>query len=395
MNPQDRIVYEALKAGDEAKLLGLVGELEEPPNFPAGDLQELAILLEGHQRYLAAARACRALAESWPEAAERPAALVRGAALLLGPIDNRQAGMSMLRAFNLSYPDHPLQAAVETLTLALHSGERIPWPAELLSACPDEPPPSAKAACQSGSPAQSHWPASSPLSVTAPSSLQPDALTQREPAQRTGLSLLQKLQAELTKALALALLICLGLLLISSMIRDNLRGVDEIHPAVLEEPVQGPPERAPFKLDRLGYDFYIEPRAEYEIAGLLVSKHDYASGAWQRFNRFVPMDLCLIWGANVGRERFRDEQTEFSQSGRFCRVSFPGGTHFNMKALSNNHMILSDEALSDVLDEMHIGDSVRIKGMLVHVEAHLQPGEESLFDGDFTYSSSLTREEWR
>ncbi len=403
---------QALAAEDAERAMGAFRLLEatgrEPELGPTPAL-ELADLLERSDRPLDAARACRLAAESDLAGPEAPAAILRGARLLLGPAANPAAGRAMAQFLIEHYPDHQLVDEARAL-LDGETAERRQAPDAGAAAAPagSAPAPGATPpapAAESAAPPPAAVPAAAAAAdaaeQAAPAAYDYAAArsAQRPPPGGRLAQAIQRVTDHLGSARYRRLVrVYRGLLVAAALAyavgwwqRDRADGVETIHPAVLAAPQQTALEdSSPIDFSRDGYRYRLTPRFGYRIAGLIVSLRDYTFMSVRQSDEVFPMDLCLIWGDNVRRGLHRDPSVAFSQHGRFC-VYRSAGARVLDQALSNNHVLLADPALETTLWQLAPGDQIRLTGKLVDVEATLI-GSGGTFDPRaFRLASSTSR----
>ncbi|AMM26081.1 hypothetical protein [Variovorax sp. PAMC 28711] len=117
-------------------------------------------------------------------------------------------------------------------------------------------------------------------------------------------------------------------------------------------------------------DYSVAPVADYEITGLVVSRHD--SDAWWDWihaasnDHLNVVDLCMVWGANAASGAY--EKMSFS-SGQFVCYhqsrDMDALAPANVRALSNNHLLTDNPAIARRLRDVVVGDQVRLTGQLV------------------------------
>lgn len=155
------------------------------------------------------------------------------------------------------------------------------------------------------------------------------------------------------------------------------------------EPRQGPTDAQPFTTAIRGYTYTITPRATYEIAGLVVSRH--RGDAW--FNMYHATDpgniedVCVVWGEVIANGSYRKVQF---WSGEFtCYFSWPGRLDppFDVEKAANNHLIPADEYVTHRIRNLRVGDQIRMTGLLV--DYAVSSGGRTLL----TRQTSLTRKD--
>lgn len=142
-----------------------------------------------------------------------------------------------------------------------------------------------------------------------------------------------------------------------------------IEKSVRRDPIQTPIRKTPFTFEYRGHSYQIEPVADYDISGLIVTHNDISSvfDAYHSKDSVDFRDICLVWGANVGSGIFR----------RFKFWSMPWSCHFHTDdrnaldsfvetQISNNHILSADENVQRIVRSMKIGDQIRLQGMLIN-----------------------------
>jgi hypothetical protein len=144
---------------------------------------------------------------------------------------------------------------------------------------------------------------------------------------------------------------------------------------VKEEPLQKPTNAPEWERDR--YTF--TPVAEFDARALILHLKRYRSG---RESDLSPIDLALGWGPMSDQGVI--DRLEISQEGRWYRYrarTLPIPQNLITASSSNMHMIPADEAVEEVLDDLHQGDVISFSGYLVNIRA----------DDGFRWRSSLSR----
>ncbi len=129
-------------------------------------------------------------------------------------------------------------------------------------------------------------------------------------------------------------------------------------------------------------DATITPLAGFSVDARVLSAKRYGS---DREAQYAPIDLALGWG------RMRDDavlsQLDISQSGRWYQYRWSNQAPIPQdeiaRSSANMHMIPSNDAVADALEDLDENDRIRIDGWLVQVEAQ---------DG-WRWRSSLTRDD--
>jgi hypothetical protein len=160
-----------------------------------------------------------------------------------------------------------------------------------------------------------------------------------------------------------------ALLVASCWQRDALPPPERLDPSLFAEPAQAPTAKDPFRARVGGIDYTVRPLYAYDLAGLVVSKHDadtwwdWIHRAWQ--DNLNVTDLCVVWGANARSGSYR--RLDFSSGQFVCNVETRDAAAwaaFDMTALSNNHLLADDPAVARTLKQARVGDQVRFRGYL-------------------------------
>jgi hypothetical protein len=168
------------------------------------------------------------------------------------------------------------------------------------------------------------------------------------------------------KALLLLSLVCLAAGMYQ---RQFLPKAAAIVPQALSEPRQTQTSASSFIAPVKGIDYTVKPLANYEITGVVVSRHDtsawwdWVHAAWNDHLNVV--DLCIVWGANAKTDNYRELRYK---SGQWtCTVSTNSNelwAAFDENALSNNHILTDDRRLAKKLKSIRVGDQITLKGYL-------------------------------
>ena len=166
------------------------------------------------------------------------------------------------------------------------------------------------------------------------------------------------------------------LMLIASWINHDRFDPDmRVHPAVADDPRQRPVDEPEFTTRANEVEYVVRPKYRYELAGLVVSfkrfSRDY--GLHRRWNDFINIaDVCVVWGENateVDLNAFDFWNGEFTCT--FSTRDEAAWRSFDRHRLSNNHLITDDPRVRELIDELEVGDQVRISGWLAE---YGQPG---------------------
>jgi hypothetical protein len=138
-------------------------------------------------------------------------------------------------------------------------------------------------------------------------------------------------------------------------------------------------------IERGGYQFFVSPKADYILRGIVVGREGYGSG-WNAL--LSPCDLAVVWGKLAENGLYR--KLSWSQSGRWYYWEYPGDFGYDNAFIgrysSNSHIIPASENLRGAALAIREGDTVEIAGQLVDVDG--RKGE-----GTVWWYSSLSRDD--
>jgi len=172
----------------------------------------------------------------------------------------------------------------------------------------------------------------------------------------------------LQRYLAIALLACV-VGAISLAVRDvDLPEIARVDRAIKEaEPVQEATGKDVFTTTIEGYVYTLTPRATYDISGLVVSQHrgDALFNLDHGADPGNIRDVCVVWGEAVTNGSYR--KVKFSSGEFTCSYSWSGALSppFKPEKVSNNHLIPADRAIARQIGAIHVGDQIRMTGLLV------------------------------
>ena len=103
------------------------------------------------------------------------------------------------------------------------------------------------------------------------------------------------------KILSSAILLCILLYVVSIWQKDSLPESSAIIKSSFRDPIQLKTAKRPFSFSYRGETYDIEPVADYELWGLVVTKNNINSWAdIMHTDASVDIkDICVIWGENV------------------------------------------------------------------------------------------------
>lgn len=131
--------------------------------------------------------------------------------------------------------------------------------------------------------------------------------------------------------------------------------------------------------------------SQYRVSGRVVGKKEYFSNGMQ--DRLSPIDIGMVTGKladgnNYEKFQFRlQDRTLYTYTldGKF--VQSIGGEDYINKHILNNHIIPSNNEITEVLKKVRIGDKILLEGYLVDVYATFDDGRTWFWD------TSRTRED--
>lgn len=157
-------------------------------------------------------------------------------------------------------------------------------------------------------------------------------------------------------------------LVVSFWNRNDVPAGVDVLPAVQQEPRQAPTARPAFSAGWNGIDYRVQPQFEYDLFGVVVSyrQHDEPSRMHRRANDHLNMaDLCVVWGDTAQSEYL--PKLEFWNGVFTCNVKTSDSkawASFNMREMSNNHLISDDPRIRERVNDVDIGDQVHVRGVL-------------------------------
>lgn len=166
--------------------------------------------------------------------------------------------------------------------------------------------------------------------------------------------------------LNLLLFISVGMLIGGWLLKDQLPRQAELRKELYNEPIQTPSQAKPFTFSYRGNDYKVTPVANYELWGLVVT-HNNITGftdITHDKNSVDIKDLCVIWGANLNSNDYRD--VKFSSGDFTCYWSYRRYVDFHADKISNNHLLSDSTSIRARIRQAQIGDQIHFRGMLVN-----------------------------
>lgn len=165
----------------------------------------------------------------------------------------------------------------------------------------------------------------------------------------------------------------------------QLPAVDAIVEDMLNDPVQKPTRSQPFDFDYRGEKYLVEPVADYELWGVVVT-HNNITGMTDITHTEDSVDIkdiCVVWGNNIKSNDYRE--VSYSSGDFTCFFSYQRRMKFYHDELSNNHLLSDNEQVRKVIRDVELGDQVHLKGMLVNYARASRP--------NWKRNSSTTRQD--
>lgn len=167
-------------------------------------------------------------------------------------------------------------------------------------------------------------------------------------------------------ALALLVLGWLGYSSLNAPVGHAVAAGDEIRTDL--EPVQKQVTGVALPVREFGKKrVFLTALAEYQLSGVLASKHAYRLGVMDRLS---PWDYAVAWGGVPQLFPW----IKFSQSGRFCHYRYkpdaPVDATYLQNHMSNNHLIPANSNIRRALRLGKTGMKVCLEGYLVQVRAN-------------------------
>lgn len=157
-------------------------------------------------------------------------------------------------------------------------------------------------------------------------------------------------------------------LLVSFWKRNELPGRIDYVPEIQNEPLQTSTRERPFEVSFNGVDYLVEPEYAYDITAMVVSfrhhDHDYSRMHRLAEDHLNMLDVCVVWGSNI---RARLSEIDFWNGIFTCNVKTrdrAAWASFDMDKLSNNHLLSDNPRIRDQVQNIRVGDQIRVRGFL-------------------------------
>jgi len=169
---------------------------------------------------------------------------------------------------------------------------------------------------------------------------------------------------------------------------EVLPEVDSLVTELADFPEQSEVDEEGYKFSYRGRDYYVKPKADYYLSGLVVSRNDISafSDIYHTEDSVDFMDICLIWGDNALVDAYKNIEFWSEPFSCWWRSSDrEKGREFVGEHLSNTHLLSGDRRIISKMNRVKIGDQVRLRGQLVDYAPALYPElkrKTSLIRGD-------------
>lgn len=170
------------------------------------------------------------------------------------------------------------------------------------------------------------------------------------------------------KLISACIFASLGLIILAWFKSDDFPDRMDLDPGLEEPPRQVPTDRNPFTVNANGNRYNVKPLYDYDFTGLVVSFNQFEPGfgLHERWNDYINVaDVCIVWGDNA--KELDLNKFEFWNGQFTCNLSTSdreAWERFNPNALANNHLLTEKPRLRAVLDDLQVGDQIRVRGWL-------------------------------
>lgn len=161
---------------------------------------------------------------------------------------------------------------------------------------------------------------------------------------------------------------CLLLSVVSHYKRKDLSSLGSLLEEVQSEPIQTATKQEGFIFEYRGRDYEIEPVADYELYGLVVTHNDIHafSDIYHDEDSVDFKDICVIWGDNAKNSAYK-EVTFWSEPWTcWSRWNHGEAIGFSIRDLSNNHLLSASKSVRQTIENMQVGDQIYLRGYLVN-----------------------------
>lgn len=146
----------------------------------------------------------------------------------------------------------------------------------------------------------------------------------------------------------------------------------------IKEPIQINYEEIKTKITTIK-GINIDAIASYEITGRVTNTHRYSG--LDNFNKISPIDVSISWG-NIANKEVHKKVKYYSIGDRKVYTSYPNDIDINDNEISNNHLIPSTKKIARELEQITIGDYIKIEGELVNANTNNWSVSTSIYRDD-------------
>lgn len=175
---------------------------------------------------------------------------------------------------------------------------------------------------------------------------------------------------KLNKFLFFCLALCLIFYIVSIFQLKKLPPQKDIHSDLFNDPIQGSGTvKEPFTFTYRGTEYGVNPLADYELWGMVVSHNDIKKwyNMYHDENSVNIKDLCVVWGENISSgiyQKMKFKNGEFTCYADWGNADKEEIRKFRNNNLSNNHLVASKEEVREIIREIRVGDQIHLKGIL-------------------------------
>ena len=177
------------------------------------------------------------------------------------------------------------------------------------------------------------------------------------------------------------------LLLVSCWQRNDFPEDLSVSPELLEPPAQSKTESEPFKVTHNDVEYEIKTLHEYDLNCMFVSyaHHDGNYSLHRLWNDHINVaDVCVVWSENANGtdlNHFKFWNGKFTCN--FKTRDSGAWERFRENQISNNHLLTDDRYIRKKIEQVRIGDQIRMRGWLVNYSN----------DKGFTRGTSTSRDD--
>lgn len=160
-------------------------------------------------------------------------------------------------------------------------------------------------------------------------------------------------------------------LLVSFWNRNDIPGNIDYVADIANEPSQTPTRMQAFDVAFENVKYHVEPEYDYDIVGMIVSyrHHDEDNSRMHRLanDHLNMLDICVVWGDNAGSAQL--DKIDFWNGIFTCNFKTKDQAawdSFDVNQISNNHLLSDDIRVRDRVQDINIGDQIRVRGYLAN-----------------------------